>query len=134
MGLGKSFKKAFKKVVKVATLGAVGPGGWGSQAVGALSGGLVGDSSVYGSGGGLGGLTGNTGAADQAAKEQARLAQMQRDQEATLAANQAALQSNAQQDNIASVITGGSALGFDTSAQLKKRRTGGSLSSTLGIG
>lgn len=132
MGLGKSFKKAFKKVVKVATLGAVGPGGWGDKAVGALSGGLVGDSSVYGSGGGLGGITGNV-APDNAAKEMALLAQQQRDQEATLAANQAALQSNASQDNVANVITGGTALGSDANALLRKRRQGGSLSSTLGI-
>ena len=133
MGLGKSFKKAFKKVVKVATLGAVGPGGWGDKALGALSGGLVGDSSVYGSGGGLGGITGNV-APDNAAKEMALLAQQQRDREATLAANQTALASNAQQDNVANIVSGGSALGFDSAAIQKRRRGGAGLSSTLGIG
>ena len=135
MGLGKSFKKAFKSVTKVATLGAVGPGGWGSKAVGALSGGLVGDSSVYGSGGGLGMLTGNNSAASDALKASQAAAKAQRDLDARMAANAAALQSNATTDNVASVVTGGSALNLDGGADiLKKRRTGTGLSSTLGIG
>jgi len=140
MGLGKSFKKAFKKVAKVATLGATGKGGWGKKAIGALSGGLVGDSSVYGASGGLGGLTGNNTMADDAARQQSALAQQQRDQEARIAAAQAVYQSNLSADlgreNTSQVVAGGSALGFDAAADpLKKRRNqGGGLSTTLGLG
>lgn len=38
--MGKKIKKAFSNVTKVATLGAVGPGGWGKQAAGLLTGGI----------------------------------------------------------------------------------------------
>ena len=67
MGSG-GLKKAVKATVKVASLGAVGPGGWGGQAVSALSGGLV---------GGEGGLLGGTTGMDNLAKTQMAIANQQ---------------------------------------------------------
>jgi len=79
--MSKSLKKITKGVVKVASLGAVGPGGWGGKAVGALSGGLVGDSSVYGSSGGLAGLMGGGAVGmDNLAKTQMAIANQQAEQ------------------------------------------------------
>lgn len=126
MGLGKSFKKAFKKVRKVAAkfdlghqvgkkLGLPDPSG----------------DALYGSDKAL-------SPAEQSAADQAKLAQAQRDQEAQLAAQRTAMQLNMTtdlaRDNTATVVAGGSAMGFDSSTNLKKRRAGGSLSSTLGLG
>jgi hypothetical protein len=89
--MGKSLKKIAKAAVKVVTVGAAGSDGWGSKAVGALSGGLVGDSSVYGEGGGLKGLLGGGQVAgmDNLAKTQMAIANQQAEQ-AQVEARQAA--------------------------------------------
>lgn len=84
--MSKGLKKIAKSVTKVASLGAVGSGGWGSKAVGALSGGLVGDSSAIG--GGLGGVLGGGQALDNLTKAQAAAAQQQADQASAEAAEQ----------------------------------------------
>ncbi len=63
--MGKSLKKIVKATVKVASLGAVGSGGWGSKAVGALSGGLAGL------------LGGGTAGMDNLAKTQMAIANQQ---------------------------------------------------------
>jgi hypothetical protein len=80
--MSKSLKKIAKVGLKVVTVGASGSDGWGSKAVGALSGGLVGDSSVYGSSGGLSGLLGGGQAAgmDNLAKTQMAIANQQAEQ------------------------------------------------------
>lgn len=109
--MGKKVKKAFKSVVKVASLGAVGSGGWGSKALGALSGGLL---------GGGGDKMPDTGAAlAEALTEQASRAQ------------------NANADlsleNVATVETAGTANAL-SGVQKKRRNTGaGGLSASLGI-
>lgn len=112
--MGKKVKKAFKSVVKVATLGAVGSGGWGDKALGVLSGGLLGGSPKMESGA-------DTGAAlAQALTEQASRAQN---------AN-----ADLSLDNVATVETAGTANAL--SGVQKKRRNaagGGGLSSSLGI-
>lgn len=108
--MGKKVKKAFKSVVKVASLGAVGSGGWGSKALGALSGGLLGG----------GDKMPDTGAAlAEALTEQASRAQ------------------NANADlsleNVATVETAGTANAL-SGVQKKRRNTGaGGLSASLGI-
>lgn len=88
--MSKKIKKIAKVAAKVVTVGASGSDGWGSKAVGALSGGLVGDSSVYGETGGLKGILGgaaapvvDTGAAaatDNLAKTQMQIATQQAQQ------------------------------------------------------
>ena len=110
--MGKKVKKAFGGVVKVATLGAVGPGGWGKKAIGVLSGGLLGGSA---------GKTPNTGAAlAQALTEQANRAQ------------------NANADlsleNVVTVETAGTANAL-SGVQKKRRNTAGAggLAASLGI-
>lgn len=92
--MSKGLKKIAKSVTKVATLGAVGDGGWGSKAVGALSGGLVGDAGALGGvlGGVLGGGVVDNGAAkatDNLAKTQMQIAQNQANQASAEAVEQA---------------------------------------------
>ena len=110
--MGKKIKKAVKGVVKVATLGAVGPGGWGKQAAGLLTGGL--SDTVLGGGANV--ATGGSDANAEALKLQQLMAQ------------------NANVDlsthNVADVATAGTADALDTT---KKKRRPSSLSSSLGI-
>lgn len=112
--MGKKVKKAFKSVVKVASLGAVGSGGWGSKAVGALTGGLLGGSPK------LGGGTDSGVALAQALTAQANRAQ---NANADLAL-----------ENVATVETAGTANAL-SGAQKKRRNAGGKggLSASLGI-
>lgn len=111
--MGKKIKKAFKSVVKVASLGAVGPGGWGGKAVGALTGGLLGGSSK------MGGSADSGAALAQALTEQANRAQN---------AN-----ADLSLDNVATVETAGTANAL-SGARKKRRNTGASgLSASLGI-
>ena len=112
--MGKKVKKALGGVVKVATLGAVGPGGWGGKAVSALTGGLLGGSSKMPS-------QHDSGVAlAQALTEQASRAQ------------------NANADlsleNVATVETAGTANAL-SGVQKKRRNTGaaGGLAASLGI-
>lgn len=112
--MGKKVKKALGGVVKVASLGAVGPGGWGGKAVSALTGGLLGGSSKMGA-------SADSGAAlAQALTEQANRAQ------------------NANADlsleNVATVETAGTANAL-SGTQKKRRNAGGNagLSASLGI-
>lgn len=108
--MGKKVKKAVGGVVKVASLGAIGPGGWGGKAVGALTGGLLGGSSKIGDSG---------AALAQALTEQASRAQN---------AN-----ADLSLDNVAAVETAGTANAL-SSGQKKRRNTGaGGLSASLGI-
>ena len=108
--MGKKIKKAFSKVTKVATLGAVGPGGWGKQAAGLLTGGI---SDTI-----LGGASVDAGA--DANAEALKLQQL--------------MAQNANVDlsteNVADVATAGTADALDTT---KKKRKAPSLSSSLGI-
>lgn len=111
--MGKKIKGAFKSVVKVASLGAVGSGGWGKKAIGALSGGLFG-------GGDMPKMQDSGAALAQALTEQASRAQ------------------NANADlsleNVATVETAGTANAL-SGVQKKRRNTGaaGGLSASLGI-
>lgn len=109
--MGKKVKKAVKGVVKVASLGAVGSGGWGKKAIGVLSGGLIGGSAPK---------MPDTGAAlAQALTEQASRAQN---------AN-----ADLSLDNVATVETAGTANAL-SGGQKKRRNTGaGGLSASLGI-
>lgn len=108
--MGKKIKKAVKGVVKVATLGAVGPGGWGKQAAGLLTGGLSDNL--------LGGSKVSAGADPNA--EALKLQQL--------------MAQNANVDlsteNVADVAIAGTADALDTT---KKKRKAPSLSSSLGI-
>lgn len=111
--MGKKVKKAFKSVTKVATLGAVGPGGWGKKAVGVLSGGLL------GGGGDMPKMQDSGAALAQALTEQASRAQN---------AN-----ADLSLDNVATVETAGTANAL-SGGQKKRRNTGASgLSASLGI-
>lgn len=110
--MGKKIKKAVKGVVKVATLGAVGPGGWGKQAAGLLTGGLSDNI--------LGGANVDTGAGTDANAEALKLQQlMAQNANVDLSTN-----------NVADVATAGTADALDTT---KKKRKPSSLSSSLGI-
>jgi hypothetical protein len=102
--MSKKIKKIAKVAAKVVTVGASGSDGWGSKAVGALSGGLVGDSSVYGETGGLKGILGgaapvvDNGAAaatDNLAKTQMQIATQQAQQASAEAVEQARASANA---------------------------------------
>lgn len=110
--MGKKVKKAFKSVVKVASLGAVGPGGWGKKAVGVLSGGLIGGDTPK--------MPDPGAALAEALTEQANRAQ------------------NANADlsleNVATVETAGTANAL-SGVQKKRRNTGAAngLSASLGI-
>lgn len=107
--MGKKIKKAVNGVVKVATLGAVGPGGWGKQAAGLLTGGLS-----------DGFLGGNVDAGADANAEALKLQQlMAQNANVDLSTN-----------NVADVATAGTADALDTT---KKKRKPSSLSSSLGI-
>lgn len=112
--MGKKVKKAMGSVVKVATLGAVGPGGWGGKAVSAVTGGLLGGSSK------MDGIADTGAALAQALTEQASRAQN---------AN-----ADLSLDNVATVETAGTANTL-SSAQKKRRNTAGDggLSASLGI-
>lgn len=111
--MGKKVKKALGGVVKVATLGAVGPGGWGGKAVSALTGGLLGGSSK------TGGSADSGAALAQALTEQASRAQN---------AN-----ADLSLDNVAAVETAGTANAL-SGVQKKRRNTGADgLAASLGI-
>ena len=113
--MGKKIKKVFKKTVKVATLGAVGEGGWGKKAVSTLTGGLS-DTLL----GAKDLKLGNSQAAlDNALSQQAALAQS-RSADLSL-------------ENVAAVETAGSANAQSGSTAKKKRAAGNGLSSSLGI-
>lgn len=112
--MGKKVKKAIGGVVKVASLGAVGPGGWGGKAVGALTGGLLGGSPKMPS------LDDSGAALAQALTEQANRAQ------------------NANADlsleNVATVETAGTANAISDSQKKRRNANAASgLSSSLGI-
>lgn len=113
--MGKKIKKAFKQTVKVASLGAIGSGGWGSKAVSTLTGGL---SDTLMSATGL--KQNNSQAALEAAlSQQAALAQS-RSADLSL-------------ENVAAVETAGSANAQSASTTKKKRAAGNGLSTSLGI-
>lgn len=113
--MGKKVKKAFKSVTKVATLGAVGSGGWGKKAIGALSGGLLGGGDMPD----MPKMQDSGAALAQALTEQASRAQN---------AN-----ADLSLDNVATVETAGTANAL-SGAQKKRRNTGASgLSASLGI-
>lgn len=109
--MGKKIKKALGSVAKVATLGAVGPGGWGKQAAGLLTGGL--SDSV------LGGASVDTSGADANAEALKLQQLMAQNANVDLSTN-----------NVADVATAGTADALDTT---KKKRKAPSLSSSLGI-
>lgn len=111
--MGKKVKKALGGVVKVASLGAVGPGGWGGTAVSALTGGLLGGSSKMSS-------QDDSGAAlAQALAEQANRAQ------------------NANVDlsleNVAAVETAGTANALSRVPKKRRNTAAGGLAASLGI-
>lgn len=113
--MGKKIKKAFKSVVKVASLGAVGEGGWGSKALSTLSGGLS-DTLL----GAKGLKQDNSQAAlADALSRQAALAQS-RSTDLSL-------------ENVAAVETAGSANAQSGSTVKKKRAAGNGLAASLGI-
>lgn len=94
-------------------MGAVGSGGWGSKALGVLSGGLLGGSSKM-----------DTGADTGAALAQALTEQASRAQNAN---------ADLSLDNVATVEAAGTANAL-SGAQKKRRNTGaGGLSASLGI-
>ena len=114
--MGKKIKKAFKQTVKVASLGAVGGGGWGSKAVSTLTGGL---SDTLMSATGL--KQNNSQAALEAALSQ----------QAALAQSRSA---NLNLENVAAVETAGTANAqSDSTDKKKKRAAGNGLSTSLGI-
>lgn len=108
--MGKKVKKALGGVVKVATLGAAGPGGWGSKAVSALTGGLLGGSTK---------LPDSGAALAQALTEQANRAQ------------------NANADlsleNVATVETAGTANAMSGIQKKRRNASAGGLAASLGI-
>ena len=111
--MGKKISKAFKSVVKVASLGAIGSGGWGSKALGALSGGLLGGAPKM-----------DTGTDTGAALAQALTEQASRAQNAN---------ADLSLDNVATVETAGTANAL-SGVQKKRRNTGaGGLAASLGI-
>lgn len=114
--MGKKIKNVFKKTVKVASLGAIGPGGWGSKAASTLTGGL---SDTLMSATGL--KQNNTQAALEAAlSQQAALAQS-RGADLSL-------------ENVAAVETAGTANAqSDSTDKKRKRAAGNGLSASLGI-
>ena len=113
--MGKKIKKAFKSVVKVASLGAVGSGGWGTKALSTLSGGLS-DT--------LMGAKGLKQDSSQAALADAL------SQQAALAQSRSA---DLSLENVAAVETAGSANAQSGATVKKKRAAGNGLSSSLGI-
>ena len=113
--MGKKIKKAFKQTVKVASLGAIGPGGWGSKAASTLTGGL---SDTLMSATGLK-KSGSQAALEAALSQQAALAQS-RGADLSL-------------ENVAAVETAGSANAQSGATVKKKRAAGNGLSTALGI-
>lgn len=113
--MGKKIKSAFKKIVKVASLGAVGSGGWGTKALSTLSGGLS-DT-----------LMGAKGLKQD--NSQAALADAL-SQQAALAQSRSA---DLSLENVAAVETAGSANAQSASTTKKKRAAGNGLSTALGI-
>lgn len=133
MGLGKSLKKAFKKITKVAAKFDIAHQIGKKMGLPDPSGDLL-----YGSNRALSPQEQQ----QEAMRRQEDLMNQQRQQEAALASQrmmleQAQLQNSAAdlgRDNISNVVAGGSALGFDAGNIQQKKRRGGGLSSTLGIG
>lgn len=116
--MGKKVKKALGGVVKVASLGAIGPGGWGDKALGVLSGGLLGGSSKMDSGA-------DTGADTGAALAQALTEQASRAQNAN---------ADLSLDNVATVEAAGTANALSGTQKKRRNAAGaGGLSSSLGI-
>ena len=118
--MGKKIKKAFKSVVKVASLGAVGSGGWGSKALSTLSGGL--SDTLLGKGKGVPSLKQDSSQDElaNALSQQAALAQS-RSTDLSL-------------ENVAAVETAGSANAQSGSTVKKKKRASGTgLAASLGI-
>lgn len=113
--MGKKIKSAFKKVVKVASLGAIGNGGWGTKALSTLSGGLS-DT-----------LMGATGLKQD--NSQAALANAL-SQQAALAQSRS---TDLSLENVAAVETAGSANAQSGSTVKKKRAAGNGLAASLGI-
>ena len=114
--MGKKIKKAFKQTVKVASLGAIGPGGWGSKAASTLTGGLS-DTLMS--------ATGLKQNKTQAALEAAL------SQQAALAQSRGA---DLSLENVAAVETAGTANAQSDSMDKKKKRAAGNgLSTSLGI-
>ena len=113
--MGKKIKKAFKQTVKVASLGAIGPGGWGSKAASTLTGGLS-DTLMS--------ATGLKQNKTQAALEAAL------SQQAALAQSRGA---DLSLENVAAVETAGTANAQSDATVKKKRAAGKGLSSSLGI-
>ena len=126
-------KKIFKKAVKVASLGAVGSGGWGNEAVSVLSGGLI-----------------NPNAAKDAADAQKEImdAQLRANKEAlaqqemfdrqaaVMQANAAELANANAMDSTTKFEVGGSADAQDSNnllTDMRKRKRTDSTSSQLGI-
>lgn len=126
-------KKLFKKVVKVASLGAVGSGGWGSKAVSTLSGGLIDPSAA------------KNAAANQkemmdaqlrANKEALAQQEMFDRQAAAIADNAAGLANANAMDSTTKFEVGGSADAHSSNnllTDMRKRKRTGSTSSQLGI-
>lgn len=113
--MGKKIKKAFKQTVKVASLGAIGPGGWGSKAASTLTLGLS-DTMM--------GATGLKKSGTQEALEAAL------SQQAALAQSRSA---DLGLENVAAVETAGTANAQSGSTAKKKRAAGTGLSASLGI-
>lgn len=113
--MGKKIKSAFKKVVKVASLGAIGKGGWGTKALSTLSGGLS-DT--------LMGVTGLKQDNSQAALANAL------SQQAALAQSRS---TDLSLENVAAVETAGSANAQSGATVKKKRAAGNGLAASLGI-
>ena len=117
--MGKKIKKAFKQTVKVASLGAVGEGGWGSKAVSTLTGGLS-DTLLGAKGSMQDTLQAGQAALADALSQQAALAQS-RSTDLSL-------------ENVAEVETAGTANAqSDSTDKKKKRAASNGLSASLGI-
>ena len=114
--MGKKIKKVFKQTVKVASLGAIGPGGWGSKAASTLTLGLS-DTMMS--------ATGLKKSNSQEALEAAL------SQQAALAQSRSA---DLGLENVAAVETAGTANAqADSTDKKKKRAAGNGLSTSLGI-
>lgn len=126
-------KKAFKKVVKVATLGAAGDGGWANDAVSALSGGLINPNAAADSAAAQKEIM---NAQLKANKDALAQQQMFDQQAAQMAANAAGLADANAMDSTTKFEIGGTADDQATNnllTDMRKRRRTGSTSSQLGI-
>lgn len=135
--MGFKLKKAFKNVVKVATLGAVdgSKGGWLGGTKGIMNTFTLGVASPEdGPFKGPLGMSAGTMAASKSAEEQANLTRLQTDQQnQQLAAMQSNYQADLRGENLSNVVAGGSAA-ESAYGGLQKRKKGAGLSSTLGFG